>query len=111
MPPHRENGWQWRMSSGRRKKEPGPGPWARLSRAGLRWNGKQLLREMSTMQVPTSPPDESDAAPGWKSQVLDSVGHTEIACIVQYITQRRCCEVPRPAAILLPSCSPQREAS
>lgn len=50
--------------------------------------------------VPT--PGECGTAPAWKLQAGGPAGQTELAGLVQYITERRRCALPRPAVILHP---------
>ena len=45
---------------------------------------------------------ESCTAPGWKLQAGDPAGQLELAGLVQYISKRRRCSVPRPAVVLHP---------
>ena len=45
---------------------------------------------------------DSGAAPGWKLQAGGRSGQTELAGLVQYITHRRSCTLPRPVVILHP---------
>ena len=47
-------------------------------------------------------PGETTAAPNWRMQVGDKSGQMELMGLVHSISQRRHCNVPRPAAILHP---------